>query len=158
MMKGKIKKGLSLTIDEIMKYLEISPPFLMIDYIKDIIPGVSAQGVKNLPEDEWFFKCHLQRELTMPGTLQIEAMLQTLVLTIYTMKGHEGKFSYIHNIKTKLFSKISPGNPFVIHADLVSYKRGIATGVAVGKINDAKVCQGEFTFISPHDMPRPEMK
>ena len=77
MMKGKIKKGLSLTIDEIMKYLEISPPFLMIDYIKDIIPGVSAQGVKNLPEDEWFFKCHLQRELTMPGTLQIEAMLQT---------------------------------------------------------------------------------
>ena len=52
---------------------------------------------------------------------------------------------------------ISPGNQFVIHADLLSYKRGITKGVAVGKINDAKVCQGEFTFISPHDMPLPQV-
>ena len=100
----------------------------------------------------------MQRELAMPGTLQIEAMLQTLVLTIYTMEGHKGKFSFISNINTKLFSKISPNNRFVIHADLISYKRGIANGVAVGKINNVKVCQGEFTFISPHGMLIPKTK
>ncbi|MDP7502226.1 MAG: hypothetical protein QGH50_22590, partial [SAR324 cluster bacterium] len=108
-------------------------------------------------ENDWFFKCHMQRELAMPGTLQIEAMLQTLVLTIYTMEGHKDKFSYISHINTKLFSKISPGNQFDIHADLLSYNRGIAKGVAVGKINDATVCQGEFTHISPHDMPHPRV-
>ena len=150
-------KGFSLSTDQIIEYLEITPPFLMIDYVQEIIPGVSAHGVKKLTKDDWFFKCHLQRELVMPGTLQIEAMLQTLVLTIYTMEGHKGKFSYISNINTKLFSKISPGNQFDIHADLLSYNRGIAKGVAVGKINDATVCQGEFTFISPHDMPRPKV-
>lgn len=150
-------KVYSLNIDQLIKYLEITPPFLMIDYVKEIIPGKSAVGVKKLVKDDWFFKCHMQRELAMPGTLQIEAMLQTLVLTIYTMEGHRSKFSYISKINTKLFSKISPGNQFVIHADLLSYKRGIATGVAVGKINDAKVCQGEFTFISPHDMPHPQV-
>ena len=99
----------------------------------------------------------MQRELVMPWTLQIEAMLQTLVLSIYTMKGHKGKFSYISNINTKLFSKISPDNQFNIHADLLSYKRGITKGVAVGKINNAKICQGEFTYISPHDMPLPQV-
>ena len=150
-------KGFSLNIDQITQFLEISPPFLMIDYVKEIIPGKSAHGFKNLTENDWFFKCHMQRELAMPGTLQIEAMLQTLVLTIYTMEEHKGKFSYISHINTKLFSKISPGNRFIIHANLLSYKRGIATGVAVGKINDAKVCQGEFTFISPHDMPLPQV-
>ena len=149
-------KGFSLNINQITGYLEIFPPFLMIDYVQEIIPGVSAHGVKKLTKDDWFFKCHLQRELVMPGTLQIEAMLQTLVLTIYTMEGHKGKFSYISNINTKLFSKISPNNRFVIHADLISYKRGIANGVAVGKINNVKVCQGEFTLISPHDMPLPK--
>ena len=157
MIQDKTIKGFSLNIDQITKYLEITRPFLMIDYVKEIIPGKSAQGVKILTANDWFFKCHMQRESVMPGTLQIEALLQTLVLTIYTMKGHKGKFSYISNINTKLFSKVSPGNQFVIHADLLSYKRGIATGVAVGKINDAKVCQGEFTFISPHDMPRPQV-
>ena len=148
-------EGFSLNIDEITQYLKITPPFLMIDYVNEIIPGKSAHGVKNLTDDDWFFKCHMQRELAMPGTLQIEAMLQTIVLTIYTMEGHKGKFSYIAHINTKLFSKISPGNQFVIHADLLSYKRGMAKGVAVGKVNDATVCQGEFTFISPHDVPRP---
>ena len=130
----------------------------MIDYVEEIIPGKSTHGIKILTEDDWFFKCHMQRELAMPGTLQIEAMLQTLVLTIYTMEGHKGKFSYITNINTKLISKISPGNQFVIHADLLSYKRGMAKGIAMGQINDVKVCQGEFTFISPHDMPHPQVK
>ena len=150
--------GFSFNIDQIIEYLEINPPLLMIDYAKEIIPGKSAHGVKILTQDDWFFKCHLQRELVMPGVLQIEAMLQTLVLTIYTMEGHQGKFSYISNINTKLISKVSPDSQFDIHADLLSYKRGIAKGVAVGKVNDTKVCQGEFTFISPHDIPRPRMK
>ena len=150
-------KGFSLNINQITGYLEIFPPFLMIDYVKEIIPGESAHGIKKLTEDDWFFKCHMQRELAMPGTLQIEAMLQTLVLTIYTMEGHKDKFSYISQINTKLFSKIAPGNQFDIHADLLSYNRGIAKGVAVGKINDATVCQGEFTHISPHDMPHPRV-
>ena len=151
-------KGFSLNIDQIIEYLEITTPFLMIDYVQEIIPGVSAHGIKKLTKDDWFFKCHLQRELVMPGVLQIEAMLQTLVLTIYTMEGHQGKFSYISNINTKLISKVSPDSQFDIHADLLSYKRGIAKGIAVGKVNDTKVCQGEFTFISPHDIPRPRME
>ena len=149
-------KGFSLNIDQIAQYLEISPPFLMIDYVKEIIPGKSAHGIKKLTENDWFFKCHMQRELAMPGTLQIEAMLQTLVLTIYTIEGHRGKFSYISNINTKLFSKVSPGNQFVIYADLLSYKRGVAKGVVKTMVGNVKVCQGEFTLISPHDMPLPK--
>lgn len=157
-MQDKTEKSFSLDNNQIEQYLEISHPFLMIDYVEELIPGKSAHGIKILTEDDWFFKCHMPRALVMPGTLQIEAMLQTLVLTIYTMEGHKGKFSYISNIKTKLFSKIFPDNKFVIHADLISYKRGIANGVAVGKINNVRVCQGEFTLISPHDMPVPKMK
>ena len=59
---------------------------------------------------------------------------------------------------SKLISKISPNNRFVIHADLISYKRGIAKGVAVGEINNVKVCQGEFKLISPHDIIVPKSK
>mgnify|MGYP004005973471 CR=1 FL=1 len=151
-------KELSLDKDQIIDFLEITPPFLMIDYIKQIKPGKTAHGVKKLSQDEWFFQCHLKKEGTMPGVLQIEAMLQTLVLTLYTMEGHKGKLSYIHNISTKLISKVSPGSQFDIYADLLSYKRGIAKGVAVGKVNDQEVCKGEFTFFSPHAMPLPIRK
>ena len=33
-------EGFSLNIDEITQYLKITPPFLMIDYVNEIIPHV----------------------------------------------------------------------------------------------------------------------
>ena len=149
-------KGFGLNIDQIIEYLEITPPFLMIDYIKEIIPGKSAHGVKILSKDDWFFKCHLEKEKLMPGVLQIEAMLQTLVLTIYTMDGHKGKLAFVTDIKTKLISKISPGSKLDIYADLISYKRGISKGIVECKVDNSQVCYGEFTLLSPHDMPLPK--
>lgn len=151
-------KNLSLDKGQIIDLLEITPPFLMIDHIKEIKPGKTAYGIKKLSQDEWFFQCHLKNEGTMPGVLQIEAMLQTLVLTLYTMDEHKGKLAYIQNISTKLISKVSPGSQLDIYADLLSYKRGIAKGIAVGKINEQEVCTGEFTFFSPHAMPLPIRK
>ena len=146
----------SLNIDEIMKYLEITPPFLMIDRVEKIIPGKSCYAIKKLKQDDWFFNCHLEREQLMPGALQIEAMLQTLVLAIYTMEGHKGKLSFVTDISTKLFSKVSPDSQLDIYADLLSYKRGVAKGIVKTKVNNVNVCQGEFTLISPHDIPTPK--
>jgi len=151
-------KNLSLDKGQIIDLLEITPPFLMIDHIKEIEPGKMAYGIKKLSQEEWFFQCHLKSEGTMPGVLQIEAMLQTLVLTLYTMDEHKGKLAYIQNISTKLISKVSPGSQLDIYADLLSYKRGVAKGIAVGKINEQEVCKGEFTFFSPHAMPLPIRK
>ena len=129
----------------------------MIDYVNEIIPGKSADSFKILSDDDWFFKCHLERELVMPGTLQIEAMLQTLALTIYTNGNHESGTSFVVSTNVKFFSTVTVGDQFFIHADLLSYKRGIAKGVAVGKVNDKTVSQGEFTFVCPHDMPLPKV-
>ena len=147
----------SLNIDEIINYLEITPPFLMIDHVEKIIPGKSCYAIKKLKQEDWFFNCHLEKEKLMPGVLQIEAMLQTLVLVIYTMEGHKGKLSFVTDVSTKLLSKVSPNSQLDIYADLLSYKRGIAKGFVKTKVNNIKVCEGEFTLISPHDMPVPRI-
>jgi 3-hydroxyacyl-[acyl-carrier-protein] dehydratase len=139
-----------LNREEISKYLQIDPPFLMIEEV-EIDPGKSARATKNLRSDDWFFGCHLKREMAMPGTLQIEAMLQTLVLTLYTLERHKGYLSFITDIKTKLISKVSPDCLLAIEAELSNYKRGIGKGIACGKVNNQIVCQGEFTFVSPHE-------
>ena len=52
MIQDKTIKGFSLNINQITGYLEIFPPFLMIDYVKEIIPGESAHGIKKLTEDD----------------------------------------------------------------------------------------------------------
>ena len=98
----------SFNTDEIINYLEITPPFLMIDRVEKIVPGKSCYAIKKLKQEDWFFNCHLEKEKLMPGVLQIEAMLQTLVLAIYTMEGHKGKLSFVTDVSTKLLSKVSP--------------------------------------------------
>ena len=147
----------SFNTDEIINYLEITPPFLMIDRVEKIVPGKSCYAIKKLKHEDWFFNCHLEKEKLMPGVLQIEAMLQTLVLAIYTMEGHKGKLSFVTDVSTKLLSKVSPNSQLDIYADLLSYKRGIAKGFVKTKVNNIKVCEGEFTLISPHDMPVPRI-
>ena len=147
----------SFNTEEIINYLEITPPFLMIDHVEKIVPGKSCYAIKKLKQEDWFFNCHLEKEKLMPGVLQIEAMLQTLVLAIYTMEGHKGKLSFVTDVSTKLLSKVSPDSQLDIYADLLSYKRGIAKGFVKTKVNNIKVCEGEFTLISPHDMPVPRV-
>ena len=88
----------------------------------------------------------------MPGTLQIEAMLQTLILTLYTLDTHNKKLSFVKNINSNLISKIKPGNILYIYSVLSSYKRGIAKGKSHIEINKKIVSEGEFLLVSPHEL------
>lgn len=149
---------ISLNQQQISDYLNITPPFLMVERIESIIPGKSAIGFKCLDRNCWFFDCHLPKELAMPGTLLIEAMLQTLVLTIYTTEVHKGYFSFVNDIKTKLIKKVSVGTDLRIEAELQSFRRGIAKGTAFCTVAGDTVCEGAFSYISPHLLPRPMTK
>ena len=155
---GSDMKEYGLDTDQIIDLIEVTPPFLMIDYAAKVIPGKSCHGVKDLAKEDWFFDCHLKKEMTMPGVLLIESMLQTLILAIYTMDSHKGKLAYVSDISTKLFAKVSPNSQLNIYADLVSYRRGISKGIVKIKVDELKVCQGDFVLISPHDMPLPKQK
>lgn len=147
--------GISLNKTDISKRLAIQDPFLFIDQIDHLVPGKSSVGHKKLESSEWFFQCHLPAVQAMPGTLLVEAMLQTLVLTIYSMPGHEGKPSFVTEMQIKLFSKVTPVGDLRIAATLNSYNRGVARGEAVVTQGDTKVCSGEFVYVSPHDVLRP---
>lgn len=52
------------------------PPFLFVDEILDLEPGVSARGRWTLTGDEWFFPGHFPGRPTLPGVLMCEAIAQ----------------------------------------------------------------------------------
>jgi len=62
-------KSFKLNKNKILEYQQNKPPYLMIDYATEVIPGVSAKGYKELQENEWFFKVHWQNDPNMPGML-----------------------------------------------------------------------------------------
>ena len=57
-------------------------PFLLIDKVRDIVPGESAVGIKNVTFNEPHFQGHFPGAPIMPGVTIIEAMAQTAAVLI----------------------------------------------------------------------------
>ena len=123
-------------------------PYLMIDYATKIVPGVSAEGYKDLKDDEWFFKVHWENDPNMPGMLQIESLVQMSALSILTLDGNKGKTMYLVNANhLRFFKKILPRDRLYLKTSVDSYKRGIAICRGEGHVEDKIVCKATFTLV-----------
>tara|TARA_B110000014_G_C20119970_1_gene593061 strand:- start:2535 stop:2990 length:456 start_codon:yes stop_codon:yes gene_type:complete len=142
---------MKLNKKEILDYQKNRHPYLMIDFAEEVIPGKSAKGYKDLPEDEWFFKVHWPEDPNMPGMLQIESLVQMSALSLLTMPGNKGKLVYLISAdKIKLQTKIIPKSRLIIETQVKSYNRGIAKCQGKGFVNNKIACSAEFTILLPH--------
>ena len=101
------KAKLNLNKIQLSNLLRITDPFLMIDEVKNIIPGKSGDGYKHLKKNSWFYKCHFVNEPIMPGTLQIESMLQTIVSIIYSDVSLNTKNCLVIKSSANFYSKVN---------------------------------------------------
>ena len=142
-------KGFSLNSVEIQEYLKSRFPFLMIDYIDEVIPGESATGFKNLTLNEWFFQNKSIGSPRMPETVCIEALEEMLALTILTIPGNKGLTPRFLSASVKFYKNIMPGDKFVIEARVISWKRGILKGIVKGFTNNSILCEAEMMITLP---------
>ena len=100
-------------INELMTLLPQKPPFLMLDRLVDIIPGVSATGIKAVTIGEPYFMGHFPGRPIMPGVLIIEAMAQTAgALVVKSMGGRpRDKLVFFVSIESAKFRRpVLPGS------------------------------------------------
>ena len=111
-------KGYEIDIGRVMQLIPHRYPFLMVDRVIDVVPDLSAIGVKNVTINEPFFQGHFPKKPIMPGVLIIEAMAQTsAVLVVETLGANaEGKLVYFMTIESARFRRpVGPGDRLYIH-------------------------------------------
>lgn len=119
------------TSKDVMEIMEMIPhrfPFLMIDKVVDIIPDVSAVGIKNVSINEPFFQGHFPRQPVLPGVLIIEAMAQTAaVFVVETMEGESaGKLVYFMTVEHARFRRpVVPGDVLRIHVSKLRNRKSV---------------------------------
>lgn len=141
--------GFELDAYELQRFQPNRYPFLMIDYVTDVEPGIHAKGYKYLTNNEWYFPVHFPGGPNMPGALQLEAMAQMLTVAITTQDGLQGKVTHAlqHTVKFKM--EIKPGKILNIDAYVNSWKRGICKGYAFGKIDGQLACEADMMITIP---------
>ena len=150
---------MKLSKEQILEYQQNRPPYLMIDFAEEVVPGKSAKGYKDFKEDEWFFKVHWPRDPNVPGMLQIEALVQMSALSILSLPGNKGKVMYLTSANNiKFIKKIIPNKRLYIETKVKSFKRGLAICEGLGLIEKQIACKAEFNLILPEEIKKYNLK
>ncbi|WP_163193998.1 3-hydroxyacyl-ACP dehydratase FabZ [Clostridium thermarum] len=137
-----------MDIREIQNILPHRYPFLLIDRVEEVVPGVKVTAYKNVTMNEYFFQGHFPQEPVMPGVLIIEALAQTGAVSILSLEENKGKIAYFAGIdKAKFRRKVVPGDVLKLEVEIIKLKGPAGVGKAVATVNGQKACEAEITFI-----------
>lgn len=82
---------MQLSTKQIMEIIPHRQPFLLLDTIEELEPGVRAVGKKCVTYNEPFFAGHFPKEPVMPGVLIMEALAQAGAVAILSQPENKGK-------------------------------------------------------------------
>lgn len=136
-----------LTTKQIMEIIPHRHPFLLIDTVEELEPGVRAVAKKCVSYDEPYFAGHFPGEPVMPGVLIIEALAQTGAVAILGTEENRGKTAYFAGISAAKFKqKVVPGDQLVLKTQIIRQKGPIGVGKAEAYVDGKVVCTAELTF------------
>ena len=135
------------TAKEIMEILPHRAPFLLIDTIEELEPGVRALGKKCVSMNEPYFQGHFPGNPVMPGVLIMEALAQVGAVAILSQPEWKGRTAYFAGIdKAKFRKKVLPGDVLMLEMAIIKVKGPVGIGKAVATVDGKVVAEAELTF------------
>jgi 3-hydroxyacyl-[acyl-carrier-protein] dehydratase len=138
----------TLDIEAIKDILPHRHPFLLIDRILELEPGVRAVGIKNVTINEEFFKGHFPSRAIFPGVLLIEVMAQVGGVMVQSVPEHRGKLALLGTVDHAKFRRpVTPGDTLVVEANLIRARGNNGRVGAVARVGDNIVAEAEIMFV-----------
>ena len=137
-----------MSFPEPAELLAHRPPFLLVDRIIELTPGVSCVAEWHLTGEESFFAGHFPDYPTLPGVLMVEALGQTAGLAAMSDTSFDDKFPLFGGIdKARFRRQVVPGDVLRLEAELgrMSARAGRASGTA--SVDGEVACQVEMLFV-----------
>ena len=127
------------------------PPFLLIDEVDELDPGVSCVACRTLRDDDFWFAGHFPGNPVMPGVLIVEALAQTATVAAASaahgggsMAGKIGLFAGIDKVRFKRVVK--PGDTLRLEAEITAVHGPVGRAKVKATVDGQLACRGELMF------------
>jgi 3-hydroxyacyl-[acyl-carrier-protein] dehydratase len=124
------------------------PPFLFVDELVEVEPGVSATGRWRLTGDEAFFAGHFPGRPTLPGVLMVEALAQVGAIAVLQDPRFAGKLPLFGGIDSVRFRRqVVPGDTLELRMEMGRLSARAGRGHGIATVSGEKACEADLLFV-----------
>lgn len=138
----------ALDIQQILNMLPHRYPFLLVDRVLELEPGVGIKAYKNVTFNENFFQGHFPGQPIMPGVLIMEALAQAGGLFVVKTLGVSAtdKLFLFTGIESAKFRRpVVPGDQLMLEASVLRRKMNIWKMQGKATVDGVLVAEGVFS-------------
>jgi 3-hydroxyacyl-[acyl-carrier-protein] dehydratase len=123
-------------------------PFLLLDTLVSIEPGVRASGQWTLRGDEWFFPGHFPGRPTTPGVLLLESIAQCGAVAVLTDPRYAGRLPLFGGVENARFRRqVLPGDTVDLECEMTKLSARGGRGHGRASVDGATAAETELFFI-----------
>jgi 3-hydroxyacyl-[acyl-carrier-protein] dehydratase len=122
----QIENALTLSAAEVRALLPQREPFLFVDDVPEVVPGVRVIAHVTYPADSPFYSGHFPGSPLTPGVIIIETMAQAASLIMLTTPRYKGQVGYFVGIReARFFRPVHPGEAVLLEGSVTSQRHGV---------------------------------
>lgn len=139
--------NLPMYAEEIRNVLPHRYPFLLVDRVTEIDPGVRVKGYKMVTANEPHFTGHFPEFMIMPGVLIVEAMAQLGGVAILSQPQFQGKRPLLSGIDGARFrGQVRPGDKLEMELEIERIKGTLGKGKGTAYVDGKLVAEAGILF------------
>jgi 3-hydroxyacyl-[acyl-carrier-protein] dehydratase len=123
-------------------------PFLLLDTMVSIEPGVRASGLWTLQGDEWFFPGHFPGRPTTPGVLLLESLAQCGAVAVLADPRYTGRLPLFGGVEHARFRRqVVPGDTVLLECEMTRLSARGGKGHGRATVEGQVAVEADLLFV-----------